>query len=33
MSQTFDCVKLKDEAQQRRATELAGLSEAEILQH
>lgn len=30
-NKAFDCLKMKDEAQQQRARELAGLSEEELL--
>lgn len=29
----FDCVKMKDDAQQRRADELKGLSQRELLEY
>ncbi|HKQ50181.1 MAG TPA: hypothetical protein VJZ71_19050 [Phycisphaerae bacterium] len=29
----FDCVKMKDDAQQRRANELKGLSQTELLEY
>jgi len=32
-TKTFDCVKMKDEAQRRRAEALRGLSEAERLKY
>jgi hypothetical protein len=32
-TKTFDCVRMKDEVQQRRVRELAGLSRSELLAH
>jgi hypothetical protein len=30
---TFDCIQMKDEAQKKRASELAGMSDAEKLEY